>query len=510
MRRTVARVLLVLGAAWLAVLLVAAITGGFTLGPLSVTTAKPLRFALLTLVAGALLLPVKELPRRALLSALGFAALYGIGLRLTRWLAFDNAAFDLTLFESTLHHTLQGNFMHAWGLNRPLFSEHFEPIVLFHLPLYALVRHSAVLQLTESLAVTFAAVPLYRCARVLGLDARIAALVAAAYLLNPFVWAGNRDFHPEMFGPLVVFTALHASLTRRWLKLYVALFFALCLKEEMALVMLCFAPLVLRGPEPQRRWPHALAVGARSLVWGVVAFKLVMPASHPAEVELHPLASRWSHLGATYPQMALGLLSRPGWTVGLLFQEAPLTLFTSLGFVPLADPLGFLAALPPLYLHLTGDYETASKLVGYYGIFATTLLFVATLFGLQRIQKKLSPNVALAAALLPVLALPTLPFFARPTQTDLHAAAFIEHQLPKDAVVCAQSPLAPHLTPDAKTLKLIPYCEGATFVLLAKHLDRWPLLEAADYDTFVEATLAKGVTTRFHEGGYLFLQTAGP
>src|SRR5262249_30640320 len=140
-------------------------------------------------------------PRKAMLGALAFAVAWGLAYRVTRWLHFDGAAFDLSLFESTLYSTLEGDFMFAWGLGRSLFSEHFEPIVLFHLPLWAPFKHPLVLLFSQQLAMTLAVVPLYRCARVLGLDGRLSALVAAAYLLNATVWQGTKvDFHPELFG----------------------------------------------------------------------------------------------------------------------------------------------------------------------------------------------------------------------------------------------------------------------------------------------------------------------
>lgn len=514
-RRAVAWALFVVAAAWLVVLLAAALTGGWHLGPISITSHRPLRFALLTLFAGWFLLPREERvalaarvpPRRLLVGALAFAALYGVAFRVSRWLSFEGAAFDLSLFESTLHHTLQGQFMYAWGLNRSLFSEHFEPIVLLHLPVWALFRHPMVLLLSQSFAITFAVVPLYRSVRALGLEARFAALAAAAYLFNPIVWQANRiDFHPELFAPLALFWALHASLTRRWVSLYLALAFALLLKEELALVMLCFSVLVLKGPG-ERRWPHALAVAIASVLWGVIAFKWVMPASHPAGAELHPLAGRWAHLGSTYPEMAVGMLTRPGWLLGLLFSEPPLTLFASLGFVPLLDPVSFLAAMPPLFLHLTGTYEFAARLGAYYGLLPTCLLFIGLVFGLERAHRKWGERAALFAGVLAVVSMPAWVFLSRPTAADLHALAFMR-EIPAGDVVCAQSPLAPHRTPDVKTLQMIPYCESPQWMLFAREHDRWPLQDRAEYDAYVTQQLEQGFVVAFSEGDYVFMKRA--
>lgn len=510
-RRLAARALLAIGAAWVLVLLAAALTGGWRIGAVSITSMRPLRFALLALFLGAFLLPPEEraalaarlTARRTLLGALAFSAAYGIVFHVSRWLVFDGAAFDLSLFESTLVHTLQGRFMFAWGLGRSLFSEHFEPIVLFHLPVWALFRHPMVLIVSQCLAVALAVVPLYRCVRVLGLDARFATLASAAYLLNPIVFQATlMDFHPELYAPLALFWALHASLTRRWLSLYAALAFAFCLKEEMALVMLCFSVLVLRGPGA-RRWPHALAVAGLSVLWGVIAFKWAMPGSHPAGAALHPLAGRWSHLGATYPEMVVGLLSRPGWVIGLLFAEAPLKLFASLGFVPLLDPLSVLVALPPLFLHLTGNYDYAAKLGAYYGIMPLCFLFIGLVFALERAHRRWGERAALAAGVLSIVVLPTWPFLLRPAPADLHALQFIRG-IPEDEVVCAQSPVVPHRTPDEKTLQMMPYCKNARWMLFATEHDVWPLGTRAEYDAYVKQHVEGAFEVVFSEGDYLF------
>jgi uncharacterized membrane protein len=508
-----ARVLLAIGAAWALVLLAASLSGGWRAEGFSVTTSKPLRFALLALFIGWALLPRDEQerlssrvsPRVLLGTALGFAAVYGIAFRITRWLAFDNAAFDLSLFESTLYETLQGHFMFAWGLGRNLFSEHFEPVVLFLLPVWVPFKHPLVLSVVQQLAVTFAVVPLYLSVRALGLDRRFAALAGAAWLLNAVVWQASReDFHPELFAPLAVFWALHASVTRRWPSLYLALFFALCLKEEMALVMLCFASLVLKGP-PARRWPHALAVAALSVAWGVIAFRWVMPAAHPLGAELHPLAGRWAHLGSTYPQMVLGLLSRPGWVLGRLFSRPTLELLASLGFVPLLDPLSVLAALPPLLLHLTGSYEYAARLGAYYGLLPACLLGVGMVFALERAHRRWGERAALALGALALVAMPTWLFLDRPRAADLHAAAFMRTLPPKD-VVCAQSPLAPHHAPDPATLQLMPHCTDPAWVLFAHQHPRGDLKEPEEYDAFVQRYRDLGFTEAFAEGEYLFLR----
>lgn len=411
-RRLLGRVLLAVGLLWLVVVLAAALTGGWRLGAVTLTSARPLRFALMALFAGWFLLPAEDRPRllsrRTLAAAVAAAVTWHLAYRITRWLSMTSGAYDLSLFESTLHYTLEGRFMFAWGLNRSLFSEHLEPLVLLHLPVWMLFKHPLVLLVSQALAVSLAVVPLYRAARALELDEGIAALLGAAYLLNSVVWKANAfDFHPELYAPLAVFWALDASLRRSWPSLYLATAFAFLIKEEMALVMFCFSVLVLKGPGT-RRWPHALAVALLSVAWAVFAFKWAMPASHPADASLHPLAGRWSHLGATYPEMAAVLLARPGYVLGLLFSEPVAWVFASVGGVPLLEPLGIIAALPPLLVHLTSQYGYAAKLGAYYGLFCEVLLLATLVLAVKRAEGRWGRKGALVASILAILPFPTI------------------------------------------------------------------------------------------------------
>ena len=512
-RKALGRVLLALALAWLLVIVAAAVTGGWRLPGFTLSSSRPLRFALMLLFAGWFVLPQGEraglagrfTARQWLGGALSLAVAWHLAYRITRWLSFVSGAYDLSLFESTLHYTLQGNFMFAWGLNRSLFSEHLEPIVLLHLPLWLPFKHPMVLLLTQALAVPLAVVPLYRAARALGLDAALAALAGAAYLLNSVVWQANiHDFHPELFGPLAVFWALDASVRRKWLSLYAACAFAFLIKEEMALVMFCFALLVTKGPG-DGRWKHALGVAVFSAAWAVVAFKLIMPASHPSEAPMHPLSHRWAHLGGTYPEMAWGLVSRPGYLLGILFSRPFGWVMASVGFLPLLDPLSFIAALPPLLVHLTSSYGYAARLGAYYGLFGVTLMLVGAVFALHRVQGRFGRNAAVLAGIVALLPIPTVGFLSPPDAADFQASAFIA-QIPEEETVCAQSPIATRRTPDVRTLSMVPHCENPTWVLFGRSKDWWPIETEGEYQAYVSSTADAGYEVKFSQGDFLFLK----
>jgi hypothetical protein len=58
-----------------------------------------------------------------------------------------------------------------------------------------------------------------------------------------------------------------------------------------------------------------------------------------------------------------------------------------------------------------------------------------------------------------------------------------------DDRVCAQTPLVPHRSPREGT-GMVPYCEGAQWVVLGLERDTWPLDEVG-YWQYVRETLAR-------------------
>ncbi|MFT3835470.1 MAG: DUF2079 domain-containing protein [Myxococcaceae bacterium] len=466
--------LTIIGASGCLLLFAASCAGGVRVPGLRVTSFEPLRWWALVLAAGLWLRPPKWSAGRVFAGAVAAAVAYSVLYKLGRYYSFNAVAFDLTIFESVLRSELDGRGSHALLLGRSLFSEHFEPVVLLFVPLYRLASSSLTLMLAQALAVPLAAVPLYRAGKALGLLDAPAAVVGGAWLVNAAAWQAHAvDFHPESFAPLFVFWAFDCSLRRRWLRFAIAVALSLSVKEEMALVMACFALLVLRGEG--RRWPFALATLAVSVAWGVICFRWVMPAFRPATVDAaggHVLAWRWAHLGGSFSEMALHVALRPGYLLGLLVTRPALELFGSVGFVALLDPFALVAALPELWAHLASSYGLEAELGSYYGVLPVMLCFPAVLGAVRRVQERAGERLALLVAAVALCAHPR-PMMLDRVEGGLAAERAVR-AIGEDEPVCVQNAIAPHRTPSLK-LRFAPDCGDAKWLITAEKRECFPL-----------------------------------
>lgn len=308
-------VLILVGVTW------AALRGGVALewqgSTFHLWTFWPLRTSAILAALGAIVDPLRRerwarlvgfIEARWSVVAVSVSALvltYLIGFKLSQYSALQLSAYDLTLFESTLHNTLHGSFMHAFGLNRSLFSEHFEPVMLALLPLYALIPSALTLMLVEAVVVAAACVPLYAVCRGHQLSRPFSLLVVMGFLWNEVVWRSvTVDFHVELFTPLAVFTMYAAAQRQKWALFFVSVLGALTIKEELAFVCLPFSAFLVFSKKPQ--WARGIVLAAVSAVWAVVSFKFIIPQAHPTPGIENPLLFRWGHLGNTIPEVAWG------------------------------------------------------------------------------------------------------------------------------------------------------------------------------------------------------------
>jgi len=515
-RRSLAWGLFAAGAALFLLTLGASLLGGATWGSVSLHSWKTLRWSLGCGAAAWALHPAREAwiararalvarhPRAWLWGAWAGLAAYLVGYKVTQFYAFDVGAFDLSLFEHALYNTLHGRFMFAFGLNRNLFSQHFEPVFLLALPLYALWSSGLMLQAMAGLGAAAAAIPLYRLARGLGCPALVAVLVVALFFASAFFWrALPLDCHPELWTPVAAFSACAAAAHRRWAVYYAALVGLLLIKEEMALVAVCLAGFTWAAQ--RRAWPHAVATVALGVAWGAAAFAWIIPAAHPSAPAMHPLAGRWAALGQSAPEMAAYLLTHPAFVLERLVSAPMAALLGSVGGLALLDPGLLVLSLPPALAHRLGDYEAAASLRLYYGLPSLTLLMLAAVRGIARWGPRAGWGAAALALALAIAAQPG-PRFWHGLGPNEAAGQAVLQRLAQAPHVCAQSMLVPHLAPGAGP-SMIPDCDPATDrVLLGLQRDTWPLDEA-QYWAYVHRVLAAadfGVES--YQGDFLVLR----
>jgi uncharacterized membrane protein len=168
-----------------------------------------------------------------------FAVVY-IALDLNKLYALRYGA-DLGTYLQTLV-SLQHGSSWNYGEWKAHFGVHDSWALSALVPLVALSPRAQTLIVVQVLAVAAAAIPLALLAREIGLSARVANLVAIAYLLTPAAQGLSYDnFSENAFVPLLAFSAALAA-RRRWF--WATLIFAqllMGLKEDQILFVLWFA-----------------------------------------------------------------------------------------------------------------------------------------------------------------------------------------------------------------------------------------------------------------------------
>lgn len=519
-RRIAARVLAVCAVLVLLPAVWGALFGGFELAffgvRASVGSLRLLRWTALLGLAAAWLDPaaagavsawLRERRRPLLLSGLGLAIAWLVAFKVYQHLSFGTGAYDLSMFHHAVHNTLRGRFLHAFGIERNFFSEHFSPALLLAVPLYAVWQSALSMLVLQGALVGLALWPLYRFAIRCGLDANRAALVCVGFFVNAVLWRSFAfDFHIELFEPVAFFAAAAALYARRFLLFYLAVLALLSVKEDAFLLVLPLSVLaVLRRPSD--KW-HAVGSAALALVWAVVAMKVAIPLSYPEAATQSHFVGRYAHLGGSYGEILRALLLNPGFVLGRIFSAPVYAVVASVGFVPLLDPVVLILGLPALGIHLISGYDFQASLGVYYGLAGMLVFFLSVPRVAGWLKARGHARWATVVVLLPLLVAPDGRFRPRTNEADAEGRRLLA-DLPVEATVAAQTSVLPHLSADGPR-RLFPDVGDASVVVLDLQRSTWPV-EPAEYRREVRALLEGGAFgVRSFDGRFVVLERGAP
>jgi uncharacterized membrane protein len=302
------------------------------------------------------------------------------------WWEFEQVVGDQTCYEQALYNTLHGRFLHYSGdfrytaLSLCRFADHFEPIILLFVPLYAIWQTPVWLLAAQVLALVSGAVPVARLAREwYGLPAAALPFVLA-YLLHPGLHQALAfEFHPEVFAAPFILWGIYFGLHRRLVTSSVMLLLAISCKENIPGVI-CLVGLFL-AYKGERRF--GLAVAGLALLWGILAFKVIIPGYSPVGSSAY-----------------LGILNDPRRTC--LFEGGRMAwiyLGVRLGYVleavgPVAGvcflaPAVFAISLSEIGLHLLSRSQYMSRFVLHYHVTLATGVVLGGIAGLAWLSEAL-------------------------------------------------------------------------------------------------------------------------
>ena len=372
--------------------------------------------------------------------------LVNVKMNVFRYDNFDFGKFDLGNMTQMVWNTLHGRLLYLtdyFGTNLPRWSmSHVDPILLIFVPTFALWQHSLNLVLSQLILVIFSSILVFKIAE-LELKSKLAGLLfGLSYLLYPAVgyltsWTG---FHgvtaaiPFFLGAFYVFEKMHKSskysrknlvffwvllvitmMGKEQLPLYIALyglFIILCrsnawdiLKEKKQSNFT--AKETLKKVWLSKNVKLGTCMFGVGITWFIVVFFVMIPYYAKYRIEgfekfakslsldtdiVRDVArpnyflSRYEDFGDSYTEVIFSLFSDPKKLVRVLFGGDRVDnfrkTFEPLGYLPFANPLLTMLAVPDLlinYATTAGGIGT-SEITNHRISMIIPVLFVSTIY----------------------------------------------------------------------------------------------------------------------------------
>lgn len=348
-------------------------------------------------------------------------------------------------------------------------------------PFLRLFPDPATLLAVQSLALSLGVIPAYILGRRVWGAPNAGLVVAAAYLLYPALQFANLfDFHADSFATPLLLAAFAALFAGRigWALLWAALL--ILVKEDMALVAVCFGLYVALS---HRRPAGLVLAGVATAAFGLLVW-VVIPGW--IGTPYFALFNRWPHLGRTPVELLLSPILQPAAFFGALLQPERLgylvLLVVPLAGLPLFAPEILAVGLAPLASNLLSGAEGQYTIRTHYTAALTPIFVVAAVVGGRRAATWLegagSATTRVTAGLFAAAVAASLSFSPMPWSRDAFARKQfwnaapreglppIVAAIPRDASVSAANHLGAHLAL-RKTLRLFPDgWETADFVVV--------------------------------------------
>ena len=349
------------------------------------------------------------------------------------------------------------------------------------MPFYALWSSPACLLVLQSVAVASGAWPVFRLVEGKSSDAWLGAGYAGVYLLYPPLQAANLfDFHDMTLVAPILAWAWYAAMRGRWWVWGLLAAAAAGFREEAALTLFALGVLLLFQSATRRAGVWTM-VGAATWLALVV---LVIPWGAINRSDLLPRLGWGNSLGG----VVINIVSHPAQVMAMVLQPEKVRylchLFAPVGYLFFLSPAMLLPILPTLTIYLLSAWPAVTSPAQFhYNAPFSVFIVLAAAEGSARLsaflarRTRFSQRFLLHLLLGYVLALslgyqtklshlPYSPHFQWPEVTTHHRLGeVIAQQIPPEASVSAQNPLAPHVS-HRHTLYVFPFVGDAEYVFL--------------------------------------------
>jgi len=305
---------------------------------------------------------------------------------------------DLGTFDQAVWGTLHGRFFlnthNMFNVPINYFGIHFRPILLIFLPFYAILPKAEWMILSQSLALSLTAWPIYLLTKHVSKSESAALFWALAYMLNPFVisvlpWV----FRPESLAvPFIVLAFLSVEKSNFRLLLLSCLLIVLC-KEHFGIMVIGFG--ILWGLR-NRRWKQSILLITLGAIYSILVLGVVMPSLSPTGKHVMigkglGQVSRYSWLGDSLSEIFKTVLFHPIYVIKIVMMDMGgakyllVLLIIFLGF-PLVAPEYLLPGLADMMANMLSANPMPRSLFSYHSISLIPVLTVAAVYGSERIS----------------------------------------------------------------------------------------------------------------------------
>jgi uncharacterized membrane protein len=297
--------------------------------------------------------------------------------------------FDLGNMVQAVWSTAHGRFLETTlesGEQAPRLASHVDPLLALLTPLWLALPSPLTLVAAQIAACALGAIPVYLLGR-RHLSARTAAVLALAYLANPWLmWVALDPIHPATLAiPLLIFAVYFLEADRLWAFAVVAVPAALASE----LVGLAIAGLGLWYWVGRRQRRAGMVILLLGSLWTILCLELIIPHYGAGE---SPYYALYSSVGGSPGGVLSTALTNPGTLASELVTRANFVYLVALA-APLAgacllSPLLLAAAVPqlainmlsPISAHANPRFHTVSVVL--------PILTSATVLGIARLSPR--------------------------------------------------------------------------------------------------------------------------
>jgi uncharacterized membrane protein len=429
----------------------------------------------------------------------GCAVFYGY-LSVARHWAYNSHAFDLGLQHQVTWNTFRGQFFrytYMVGLKPHLthyLGDHVQLILLPISWLYWIHDGPETLLMVQAIIISSGVVPLFLLGRLWLKSDLLALLLSVLFILHPAIQAAVLfDFHPLVLAASFLLWAFYLAEADRYIGATIAVVLALICKENVALVIgLLGVYWLLRG-----RGRLGIATLVAAIAWFFLCTSVIFPAYNAGE-SANSFA-RYSYLGTGWFEIGWRVLSDPRVVISRLREPLSLHymvgLWAPFGFLSLLSPPTMLIAATEFGLSILSTFPPQRTIDYQYPVLIVAVSAVAAIHTSSYLAKWLSEHTKasqrvwtgglVAIAVLGGIgsqyyAYGTLrllgPGYRNVFTTTAHTRLgqrFLD-QIPSEAVISAQSNLAPHVSERAKVY-VFPTVLDAEYVFLDATSEIFPV-----------------------------------